>query len=67
MSWVGRTVAGTKTFIAEVKAELAKSAWPSRAELIESTAVIVIAVVLLGCFVGASDQVLRFLIRKLVT
>lgn len=45
-------------FINEVGVELKKSAWPTRAELQESTLVVIMSVVVLGVFVGLSDLIL---------
>ena len=51
-------VRGTGRFFGEVRAELKKSSWPTRSELVESTVVIIVCVLLLGAFVGACDKVL---------
>ncbi|MCG2659789.1 MAG: preprotein translocase subunit SecE [Kiritimatiellae bacterium] len=45
-------------FINEVGLELKKSAWPTRAELQESTLVVIMSVIVLGIFVGLSDLIL---------
>ena len=50
-------------FIQEVGAELKKSAWPTRAELIESTVVVIVSVAALSVFVGLSDLVLMRLLN----
>ena len=54
------------TFIGDVRSELKKSTWPSRPELIESTIVVVLSVVILGAFVGFSDWVLEIIVDTLV-
>jgi preprotein translocase subunit SecE len=59
--WVGAVV----TFGSEVRTEVVKSTWPSRAELIESTVVILLTVVLLSLFVGVSDTLIGFLVKRL--
>ncbi len=59
--WVGKVV----TFGAEVRMEVVKSTWPSRAELIESTVVILLSVVVLSLFVGVSDGLISFLVKRL--
>lgn len=46
------------SFFNEVGVELKKSAWPTRAELQESTLVVIVSVVLLGAFVGLGDLIL---------
>ena len=45
-------------FINEVGLELKKSAWPTRAELQESTLVVIMSGIVLGAFVGLSDLIL---------
>ena len=45
-------------FINDVGLELKKSAWPTRAELQESTLVVIMSVIVLGAFVGLSDLIL---------
>ena len=60
--WIDRG----RTFIGEVNQELKKCAWPTRKELMESTVVVIISVVLLSLFVGVSDVVTVFLLETLV-
>jgi preprotein translocase subunit SecE len=55
-----------KTFLGEVKAELQKCAWPTRQELIGSTMVVVVSVVILGVFVGISDTTLMGILRAVL-
>ncbi len=50
-------------FLGEVNLELKKCSWPSRSELMESTVVVIVSVVLLAVFVGLSDGVLLALLR----
>jgi preprotein translocase subunit SecE len=44
-----------RTFYKETIAELGKASWPSFVELRESTIVVVIGVIILGCFISVSD------------
>ena len=53
-------------FVGEVGAELKKSAWPTRAELVESTVVVIMSVAMLGVFIGLSDLVLMRLLHVLL-
>jgi len=46
-------------FLADVRNELRKSTWPTRGELIESTVVVILSVILFAVFVGLCDTVLR--------
>ncbi len=56
---------GAKFFIGEVRNELRKSTWPTRNELVESTVVVILSVILFAVFVAACDQVLRVVISVL--
>ena len=46
-----------KNFIAEVAAEMKKVSWTTRAELIDSTLIVIFASLLLGFFVAAIDLI----------
>ncbi|MDP6522935.1 MAG: preprotein translocase subunit SecE [Kiritimatiellia bacterium] len=56
-----------KTFWEEVVAETKKSTWPERQELMESTLVVIVAVILLSAFVGVSDKLLVSSIKLLIS
>ena len=56
-----------KTFWEEVVAETKKSTWPERQELLESTLVVIVAVILLSAFVGVSDKLLVSSIKLLIS
>ncbi len=47
-----------KTFILEVRAEMQKVTWSTREELIGSTGVVLMTMVILSTFIGFSDLVL---------
>lgn len=53
-------------FITEVGVELRKSAWPTRAELLESTVVVIVSVVMLAVFVGICDLILMRLLKIII-
>ena len=53
-------------FVDNVRGELKKSTWPTRSELIESTVVVIVSVVLLGAFVGLSDKILEITVGLIV-
>jgi preprotein translocase subunit SecE len=55
-----------RSFLVEVVVELKKSSWPTRNELVQSTAVVILSVVLFSAFIGLSDAVLGSLIRLIV-
>jgi len=44
-----------RLFYTETIGELKKAAWPTYAELRHATVVVIIAAILLGCFVGLVD------------
>ena len=45
----------TRIFFGEMVSELQKATWPTRAELRDSTVVVVVAAVILGLFTSISD------------
>ena len=45
----------TRIFIGEMIEELKKATWPTKAELRDSTVVVVVAVIILGLFTSISD------------
>ena len=58
--------ARVRNFFGEVKAEMGKVSWPDRTELVGSTAVVFVSVILLALFIGACDFVLSKLIQFLI-
>lgn len=66
MKKVVELIKALKTFLGEVKVELKKCTWPTRQELLGSTMVVVISVLILGVFVGLSDAVLMNLLRAVL-
>ena len=52
-------------FLNDVLAELKKSAWPTRKELVDSTVVVIITVLILGLFVAFADFVFLKIIGML--
>ena len=44
-------------FVVEVWVELKKSSWPTRKELIDSTSVVIVTILVLGVFVALADLV----------
>jgi preprotein translocase subunit SecE len=53
-------------FLREVKIELKKVTWPSRAQTIGSTAVVLILVVIISFFLGLVDMGLSSLVRLIL-
>ena len=52
-------------FLNEVLVELKKSAWPTRKELIDSTIVVMVTILILGLFVAFADLVFVKLVALL--
>ena len=55
-----------KGFIHETGEELRKCVWPTRQELVQSTIVVIVSVIILAAFVGLSDFVLAKLLRVVI-
>lgn len=58
-------VVRTRDFCVEVVAELKKSAWPTRRELVDSSLVVIVTVLILGLFVSTADLLLMRIITML--
>ena len=52
-------------FVVEVWAELKKSSWPTRKELVDSTIVVIITIVVLGIFVAIADLIFLRIVAML--
>jgi preprotein translocase subunit SecE len=52
-------------FLKEVKVEMGKVSWPTREELISSTAVVVVVSLMFAVIVGALDTLLMLLAKSL--
>ena len=63
MKQIGQRVSG---FFSEVRSEMEKVSWPDRDELVGSTAVVFVSVVLLAFFIGSCDFVLSKLVQFLM-
>ncbi len=55
-----------REFVQEVLAEFRKVTWPSRAELISSTAVVLVVTVVLAFFLGGVDIVLARVVERIL-
>jgi preprotein translocase SecE subunit len=53
-------------FVRESIAELRKVEWPSRAQVIQGTIVVIIACAIVGAFLWGCDQVLRPFVRDVL-
>jgi preprotein translocase subunit SecE len=66
MSKLQESVQNIRGFFAEVVGEVRRTSWPDRHELLSSTGVVILAIVVLSLFVGAFDAVLRELLKLLL-
>ncbi|MCX5681755.1 MAG: preprotein translocase subunit SecE [Candidatus Omnitrophica bacterium] len=55
-----------QNFFSEVAVELKKVSWPTRAELIEATWIVIVSTFLLGLFIGAADFILSRLLGLII-
>ncbi len=53
-----------RTFLREVRVEMSKVTWPARKELLTATAVVIIAVVIAGVYIGVFDFIWSVIIRS---
>lgn len=54
-----------RTYLQDVRQEFVKVSWPTREELRDSTAVVLVMVVLVAAFVGVVDRLLTFAVGLL--
>jgi len=55
-----------KRFFAETRVEMRKVTWPTRDELKESTKVVIVSTFVVTLFIGAIDEILTLLVRRLL-
>jgi preprotein translocase subunit SecE len=54
MSWLMRT----REFFKEVQVESTKVSWPARNEIRDSTAVVIVTILIVSLFIGIVDRIL---------
>lgn len=54
-----------RAFIIDTIAEMKRCTWPDRRQLLESTILVVVAMLLLACFVAGVDELARLMIKML--
>ena len=57
---------GLSDYVKDVRVEMTKVSWPPRAELRESTLVVIVMVFLMMVFIGAVDRILSFAFESLI-
>jgi preprotein translocase subunit SecE len=63
MTKIGESIERLKGFFRETSEEVKKCHWPEMPELVQSTLVVIVSMILLGVFVGVCDFVLVILLR----
>jgi preprotein translocase subunit SecE len=53
-------------FLAGVRAEVKKVTWPTRAEALGGTAVVVVVVLIMALFLGVVDAILSKIVQSLI-
>jgi len=53
-------------FLAEVRAEVRKVTWPTRAEALGGTAVVVVVVLIMALFLGVVDAILSKIVQSII-
>ena len=56
-----------RKFFADTVSEMGRCTWPSRSELLESTVLVVVAIIMLGVFVAIVDTLARYFISLITT
>ena len=59
-------LASLTEYIKDVRVEMTKVSWPPRAELRESTMVVIVMVVIVSIFIGIVDRALSFAFEALI-
>ena len=55
----------TKDFWRETRSEMKKVSWPSRPEVVSTTGVVLVAVIIFGVYLWLCDQVFLYAVRFL--
>ena len=66
LGWGPRKLAELKSFFAEVRSELKKVTWPSRAEVQNTTLVVIITTVFFGFYLYGLDILFSQLMRRVM-
>jgi preprotein translocase subunit SecE len=60
---VKKLIERLKIFFKEVRLEMSKVTWPTRAELKDSTIVVIVSCLVISAFIGTVDWILYSLVR----
>lgn len=62
-----RTGKRISKFFREIKSELKKVVWPSRSQMINNTAMVLVCVLIVGVFIWAFDWLAGMLVQGLIS
>lgn len=65
MSEKQSSLSGIRGFFSDVGAEMHKITWPERQELVGSTIVVIVSVVLFSLYIALSDKILMVVLKLL--
>ena len=63
MNRIREFLAKVAAFFGEVSEQMRKCVWPTRAELVQSTIVVIVSLAIIGLWVGLCDMVLLTLLQ----
>jgi len=66
MKKLQEAISNFRGFLADVVAEMKKCSWPGKDELVSSTVVVIVSVIMLSVFVGVCDKVLIQFLKIIV-
>jgi preprotein translocase subunit SecE len=66
MGWLPRKLAELKTFFSEVRSELKKVTWPSRAEVQNTTLVVILTSAFFGFYLWGLDLMFTQLMKQIM-
>ena len=66
MDKVRQSLGSVRSFVNDVLQEMKKTTWPNRQELVESTVVVIVSILLLSIFIGVCDKVLVVFLKLLI-
>lgn len=66
MENAGKSVKGIKVFFDEVMSEMRKTTWPTRQELIGSTMVVIVSVLMVGFMIAIYDKTLVEILKLII-
>lgn len=61
----GSLVDRLRGYVQDVRQEMGKVSWPTRRELLDSTIVVIVAVLIVAAFIGVIDRILNFVVGQL--